>query len=146
VINRVVLVGRLVADPELRYTPNGTAVASLRLAVDRGRTNAEGNRETDFFNVVAWQKSAEYAANYLNKGRLIGVDGRLQQRSWVAQDGTKRSAVEVVAERVQSLEARKDGGEPRPAAGEAAATGAVAEAEAPFVEGAEETFDPFADE
>ena len=146
-INRVVMVGRLANDPELRYTPNGTAVASFRMAVDRGRVSAEGKREADFFTVVAWQQSAEFAANYLNKGRLVGIDGRLQSRSWVAQDGTKRYAVEIVAERLRSLEPRKDTGEGPPAGQRAGAPAeAVAEGEEPFTEGAEEPFDPFADE
>ena len=146
-INRVVLVGRLARDPELRYTPSGVAVASLRIAVDRGFTKEDGTREADFFSVVAWRQSAEFAANYLTKGRLVGIDGRLQSRSWVAQDGTKRNTVEIVAERLRSLEPRKDTGEGPPAGQRAGAPAeAVAEGEEPFTEGAEEPFDPFADE
>ena len=89
-LNRVVLIGRLATDPELKYTPSGLAVTTFRLAVDRNRTNAQGEKETDFISIVAWKQSAEFAANYLTKGRLVAVDGRLQIRSWVAQDGTRR--------------------------------------------------------
>ena len=106
-LNRVVLIGRLTADPELRYTPSGLPVANFRLAVNRMRTQS-GQQEADFFNVVVWQKTAEFAANYLNKGRLVAVDGRLQARQWTTQDGQKRTAVEVVGERVQALERRRD--------------------------------------
>src|SRR5229473_6450632 len=97
-LNKVILIGRLATDPELKYTPSGVAVTSFRIAVDRafGARNAEGEKETDFIDIVAWKQSAEFAANYLNKGRLIAVDGRLQIRNWVAQDGTKRRSAEVV--------------------------------------------------
>lgn len=103
-INRVVLVGRLTKDPELRYTPNGTAVARFTLAVNRPFMNQEGERETDFINVVVWRKAAENVANYLNKGRLAGVDGRLQTRSYENNEGRRVYVTEVVAESVQFLE------------------------------------------
>ena len=103
-MNVVALIGRLVADPELRYTPSGVAVTTLRLAVDRGTKSQSGERESDFFDVIAWEKSAEYASNYLVKGQRIGVNGRLQQRTWVQQDGQKRSKIEVVAQRLQGLD------------------------------------------
>jgi single-strand DNA-binding protein len=106
-LNRVVLIGRLTADPELRYTPSGLPVATFRLAVNRMRTQS-GQQEADFFNVVVWQKTAEFAANYLNKGRLVAVDGRLQARQWTTNDGQKRTTVEVVGERVQALERRRE--------------------------------------
>ena len=108
-MNVVALIGRLVADPELRYTPSGVAVATLRIAVDRRQKSETGEKLSDFFNVVAWRQSAEFAANYLTKGRLISVNGRLQQRSWVQQDGQKRYAVEVVAESIQGLDKPKEG-------------------------------------
>lgn len=111
-LNRVVLVGRLTRDPEMKYTPQGVAVAQMGIAVDRFTKNEQGEYETDFFNVVAWRRSAEFAANYLTKGRLISVDGRLQTRSWVAQDGTKRSVVEIVAENIQGLDRKGDTGGP----------------------------------
>lgn len=106
-LNRVVLIGRMANDPELRYTPSGIPVATFRLAVDR-IPNAQGERETDFIPIVAWRQSAEFAANYLTKGRLLAVDGRLQIRSWVAQDGTKRKSAEVVAETLKSLDRPKE--------------------------------------
>jgi len=109
-LNKVILIGRLATDPELKYTASGVAVTSFRIAVDRpfGGRNAEGEKETDFIDIVAWKQSAEFAANYLNKGRLIAVDGRLQIRNWVAQDGTKRRSAEVVANDLRSLERPRD--------------------------------------
>lgn len=106
-LNRVVLIGRMANDPELRYTPSGIPVATFRLAVDRV-PNAQGERETDFIPIVAWRQSAEFVANYLTKGRLLAVDGRLQIRSWIAQDGTKRKSAEVVAETLKSLDRPKE--------------------------------------
>ena len=107
-LNHVILIGRLTKDPELKYTPNGTAVASFTLAVDRFRTNAQGERETDFIPIVVWQKQAENCAEYLRKGSLAAVDGRMQVRSYPAKDGTKRWATEVVANAVRFLDSRKD--------------------------------------
>lgn len=106
-LNRVVLIGRLANDPELKYTASGIPVATFRLAVDR-RPNAQGERETDFIPIVAWRQSAEFAANYLTKGRLLAVDGRLQIRSWVAQDGTRRTIAEVVADNLRGLDKPKE--------------------------------------
>lgn len=111
-INRVVLVGRLTRDPEIRYTPSGVAMATMGIAVDKGvsrENQREGEPTANFFNVVAWRHSAEFASNYLNKGRLVAIDGHLQQRSWVDQNGQKRSVVEVVADRLQGLDRREDG-------------------------------------
>ncbi len=102
-LNRIVLIGRLVRDPELRYTPNGIAVASFTLAVDRPFTNKDGERETDFINIVVWRKQAENCASYLGKGRLAGVDGRLQLRTY-EQDGQRKYFTEVVADSVQFLD------------------------------------------
>ncbi|MDA8442799.1 MAG: single-stranded DNA-binding protein [Peptococcaceae bacterium] len=107
-LNRIVLIGRLTKDPELRYTPNGAAVASFSLAVDRSRKNAQGERETDFINVVAWQKLGELCANYLSKGKLAAVEGELHIRSFDGQDGQKRWITEVVADNVRFL-SPKDG-------------------------------------
>ena len=103
-LNRVVLIGRLTQDPELRYTNSGTAVASFSLAVDRPRTNANGERETDFINIVVWQKQAETVSQYLHKGRLAAVDGRLQIRSYENREGQKVRVAEVVAESVRFLD------------------------------------------
>ena len=106
-LNKVILIGRLATDPELKYTASGIAVTSFRIAVDRPfstRNETTGEKETDFIDIVAWRQSAEFAANYLNKGRLVAVDGRLQIRNWVAQDGTKRRTAEVVANDLRSLD------------------------------------------
>ena len=108
-LNRVVLIGRLTADPELRYTGSGVPVASLRLAVDRPYTSSSGERQTDFINLVAWRQSAEFAANYLGKGRLVAVDGRLEIRQWTTKDGQRRQTAEVVADRLQALDRPREG-------------------------------------
>jgi len=107
-LNRVCLVGRLTADPELRYTGSGVAVASFRLAVDRDYKNAQGERETDFINIVAWRQRAEFVSNFLTKGRLVSVDGRLQVRSYETQDGQRRQAWDVVADNISFLDSRRD--------------------------------------
>jgi len=121
-LNRVVLIGRLANDPELKYTPSGIPVATFTLAVNR-LPNAQGEREADFIPIVAWRQSAEFAANYLTKGRLVAIDGKLQIRSWVAQDGSRRKSAEVVADNLRSLDRPKEQSEtaPAPAAEEPAA-------------------------
>ena len=112
-MNRVVLIGRLTRDPELKYTPGtGTAVTTLTLAVDRRVPNKDGQREADFVPVVVWGKIAENVANYCSKGRLVGVSGRLQIRSYDGKDGIKRTVAEVVAEEVQFLEKMNQGTRP----------------------------------
>jgi len=111
VLNRVVLIGRLTADPELRYTQQGHAVTTFRIAVDRPFTNQQGERETDFFPIVTWRKLAEVCAHNLNKGRLVAVEGRLHNRSYTAQDGSTRWVTEVVADSVRFLDWPKDGGQ-----------------------------------
>lgn len=103
-LNTVVLIGRLTRDPEMRYTQSGKAVTTIRLAVDRGTSNPQGQRETDFIDVVAWDKQAESVANYMEKGRLVAVQGRLQIRQYETQDGQKREKAEVVANTVRFLE------------------------------------------
>ena len=107
-LNRVILIGRLTRDPELKYTPNGTAVASFTLAVDRFRTNAQGEKEVDFINIVVWQKQAENCANYLGKGSLVAVEGRIIVRSYEDKEGKKRWVTEVVAEAVRFLSGKVD--------------------------------------
>ena len=109
-MNKVVLIGRLTKDPELKYTPgNGTAVTTINLAVDR-RYNPEGKKEADFIPIVIWGKSAESTAQHMRKGLLMGVAGRIQTRSYEAKEGGKRYVTEVVAEETQFLEwANKDG-------------------------------------
>jgi single-strand DNA-binding protein len=108
-MNRIILIGRLTQDPELRYTNSGTAVASFTLAVDRPRTNQAGERETDFIPIVVWQKQAETVAQYLQKGRLAAVDGRLQLRSYENREGQKVRVAEVVAESVRFLDKASNG-------------------------------------
>lgn len=108
-MNRTILVGRLTKDPELRYTPSGVPVATFTLAVNRSFTNQEGEREADFINCVVWRRQAENAANFLKKGSLAGVDGRLQTRNYEGQDGRRVYVTEVVAESVQFLEPKGDG-------------------------------------
>jgi single-strand DNA-binding protein len=119
-VNKVILVGRLCTDPELKYTPSGVAVANFRIAVDRTFSNAQGERETDFIDVVAWRQSAEFVDQYLSKGRLILIDGRLQVRQWQTPDGQRRRSTEVVADQVKALDKPREsrdgeagGGEPR---------------------------------
>jgi single-strand DNA-binding protein len=109
-LNRIVLIGRLTKDPELRYTPNGAAVATFTLAVDRSRKNPQGERETDFINIVTWNKLAENCANYLNKGKLAAVDGELHIRTYDGQDGQKRWVTEVVADNVRFLSPKDSSG------------------------------------
>ncbi|MCY0880729.1 MAG: single-stranded DNA-binding protein [Firmicutes bacterium] len=111
-LNRIILIGRLTRDPELRYTPQGVPVASFSLAVDRPFTNQQGQKETDFIDCVAWRKLGETVANHLTKGRLVAVEGRLQIRSYDAQDGTKRKAAEVIADSVRFLDRPRDGQAP----------------------------------
>lgn len=105
-LNRAILIGRLTKDPELRYTPNGVAVASFTLAVDRPFTNQQGEREADFIPVVVWRKQAENCANYIGKGRLVAVEGRIQVRTYDAKDGQRRWVTEVVADNVRFLDKR----------------------------------------
>ena len=105
-LNRVVLVGRLTKDPDLRYTPNGVAVANFTIAVNRPFSNQQGNREADFINCVIWRRPAENLANFMKKGSLIGVDGRIQTRSYEGQDGKMVYVTEVVADSVQFLESK----------------------------------------
>lgn len=109
-LNRIILIGRLTKDPELRYTPNGKAVAGFTLAVDRPFKNQQGEREADFINIVVWGAQAENCANYLSKGKLAAVDGRLQIRSYDGQDGQKRWITEVVADNVRFLSPKDSGG------------------------------------
>ncbi|MDF2854334.1 MAG: single-stranded DNA-binding protein [Neobacillus sp.] len=103
-INRVVLVGRLTKNPELRYTPNGVAVTSFTIAVNRPFSNQQGERDADFIPVVVWRRQAENAANFLQKGSLAGVEGRIQTRSYENNEGRRVYITEVVADSVQFLE------------------------------------------
>ncbi|MFC7443493.1 single-stranded DNA-binding protein [Laceyella putida] len=108
-LNRVILVGRLTRDPELRYTPSGVAIARFSIAVNRNYTNAQGEREADFLNIVAWRGLAENCANYLSKGSLVGVDGRLQTGKYENQEGRTVYTTDVVAEDVRFLDTKGSG-------------------------------------
>ncbi len=114
-LNKVILIGRLATDPELKYTPSGIAVATFRIAVDRpisAEARSQGQeKQADFIDIVAWRQSAEFAANYLNKGRLVAVDGKLQIREYVTQDGQRRRSAEVVADNLKSLDKPREQGE-----------------------------------
>ena len=115
-LNRIILIGRLTRDPELRYVPSGQPVASFTLAVDRPFTNQQGERQTDFIDIVAWRRLAEQVTQHLAKGRLVAVEGRLQIRSYETQDGQKRKAAEVVADAVRFLDRKAGAGPAGPAA------------------------------
>ena len=107
-MNRVVLIGRLTKDVELKYTQSGSAVANVTVAVDR--YSKEGDKSADFINVVVWNKSAENLAQYKGKGDQIAVEGSLQTRSYEAQDGSKRYVTEVLASRIEFIGNKSDGG------------------------------------
>lgn len=106
-MNKVILIGRVAANPELRYTASGKAVASFRIAVDRKFGGAD--KEADFFSVTAWQKLAEICNEFLTTGKLIAIDGRLQSRTYETQDGQKRTVYEIVAEDMQMLSPKGSG-------------------------------------
>ena len=109
-LNKVFLQGRLVADPELRKTQQGTPVASYRLAVERGyKSKDPGAQNADFINVVSWRNTAEFVCKYFAKGRMILVEGRLQMRDYTDKDGKRRVAAEIVTDNVYFCDSRKDG-------------------------------------
>lgn len=115
-LNRILLQGRLVADPELRHTQTDTAVASFRLAVDRDYKDKGTNaRQADFINVVAWRQTAEFAAQYFSKGQMAIVEGKLQVRAYTDRDGNKRTATEVLAEHIYFCGSKAEGQSTRPA-------------------------------
>jgi len=136
-VNNVVLVGRLTRDPELRTTNTGKSVCSFSIAVQKRVKPQDGSPDADFFNIVAWNKDADYVVNYLTKGRLVAVEGRLQSRKYTTNDGNNREVVEIVANSVQGLDRPRDdqGGE-----GSSRPTAAVTAAPAA------DEYDPFADE
>lgn len=108
-INRVILIGRLTADPEVKFTQSGLAVCRLRLAVERRYKTASGEKQTDFIPIVAWRKLAELCGEYIKKGSMIGVDGSMQMNQW-EQDGQKRTSYEVLADSIQFLDRGGSGG------------------------------------
>lgn len=109
-LNSVIIIGRLIKEVELRYTPNGVAVATFTLAVDRSRKNQAGEKETDFIPCVVWQKQAENCANYIGKGSLVAVDGRLQVRHYEDKQGKRQYVTEVIATLVRFLDKRGERG------------------------------------
>ena len=107
-LNKIFLMGRLTRDPELRRTQSGTAVTSFSLAVDRDFKSQNGERETDFIDVVAWRATAEFVSKYFTKGRMAVVEGRLQLRDYTDRDGNKRRAAEVIADNVYFGDSKRD--------------------------------------
>lgn len=140
-LNRVILIGRLTRDPELRNTTTGKSVVEFSIAVDKRIKPKDGSATADFFRCKAWGQTAEFVSNYLTKGRLIAVDGRLDTRKYQAQDGTNREVVEIVADDVRGLDRPRDdqggGASPRSHEGGEAGGSAVPSAD---------EYDPFADE
>ncbi len=139
-VNKVILVGRLGQDPELKYTPNGAAVTNFTLATNETWKDNEGNRQekTEWHRIVMWRRLAEVAGEYLKKGSKIYVEGRLQTRSWQDKDGIKRYMTEVVADNMTMLDAKQSTGEAAPAAAPAPAA-----EEPPLPEPSEEDDLPF---
>lgn len=130
--NKVILLGNLTRDPEVRYTPNGIAVASFAIAVNRKYKQGDETREeVSYIDIVVFGKQAESCGQYISKGDSVLIDGRLQQRRWETEDGQKRSKVEVVAERVNFMPKRAKAGQPSTQA-EPPAEGSVDESEIPF--------------
>jgi len=109
-LNKIILMGRLTRDPELRRTQSGTAVTSFSLAVDRDFKSQSGEKETDFIDIVAWRNTAEFVSKYFTKGRMAVVEGRLQIRDWTDRDGGKRRSAEVIAENVYFGDSKREGG------------------------------------
>lgn len=107
-LNNVVLMGRLTADPELRHTPNDAAVTSFTLAVERSYVKAGDERQVDFIDIAAWRKTAEFVCKYFHKGQLVAVQGSIQTRSYTDKEGNKRKAFEVAADNVFFAEGRKE--------------------------------------
>lgn len=112
-LNRVILIGRLTRDPELRYTPAGVAVTQFTIAVDRPFSGSNGEREADFIPVVTWRQLAETCANYLRKGRLTAVEGRIQVRNYENNEGKRVYVTEVIADNVRFLESNREGNQQR---------------------------------
>ena len=112
-MNKVILIGNLANDPEGRTTQSGISHSTFRIAVQRRFANAQGVREADFFTIIAWRQTADFCNRYLTKGRKVAVEGSIQNRSYDAQDGSKRYVTEIIADSVEALGGRDDG-QPRP--------------------------------
>ncbi len=110
-LNRIIVMGRLTRDPELRRTNSGNAVTSFAVAVDRDFKPQSGEKETDFIDVVAWRNTAEFVSKYFLKGRMAIVEGRLQLRDWTDKEGNKRRTAEIVADSVYFGDSKRDGGD-----------------------------------
>lgn len=122
-MNRICITGNMVADPEVRTTQSGVTVASFRIAVQRKYRNAQGGYDADFFNVVAWRQTAEFAGKYLSKGRKVSAEGSMQCRQYETQDGSKRTVWELIADSVEGLD--KASGQTTQATGTSEAEGFV---------------------
>lgn len=136
-LNRVVLIGRLTHDPNLRTTTTGKEVCDFQIAVTKRFKPQDGSPDADFFRVIAWGKDATYVSNYLTKGRMVAVEGRLQSRKYVSNDGQNREVVEVVAENVQSLDRPKSEGSgdyDAPSAGSTSSASASIDEHDPFAD------------
>lgn len=143
-INSVVLIGRLTRDPELRTTTSGKHVCDFSIAVQKRIKPTDGSPDADFFRVNCWDKTAEFVSNYLHKGRLVAVEGRLQSRKYVASDGSNREVVEIVANNVQGLDRPRDDAGGGSGAGGGGGEGygrPAAQTSAP----SQDEYDPFAD-
>lgn len=151
-VNRVVLIGRLTRDPELRTTNSGKNVVEFSIAVSKRVKPQDGAPDADFFRVKAWGQTADYVNSYLTKGRLVAVDGRLETRKWTDQNGTNRESVEVVADNVNGLDRPRDdaggnsGGGSYAGGNTGGGGGAAAPARPVSAAPSEEEYDPFADE
>lgn len=138
-VNRVVLIGRLTRDPELRTTTTGKNVVEFSIAVNKRIKPQDGQPDADFFRVKAWGQTADYVNNYINKGRLVAVDGRLETRKWTDQNGANRETIEVVADNVNALDRpREEGG----GGGYSGSSSPSSNVSAPPAD----EYDPFADE
>lgn len=141
-VNRVVLVGRLTRDPELRQTNTGKSVANFGIAVTKKFKPQDGSPDADFFNVSCWGQTADFVTNYLHKGRLCAVDGRLQSRKYTTQDGQQREVVEIVADNVTGLDRPRDDQGHSGGGGSGGGGGSMNNDPVPDVD----EYDPFADE
>ncbi len=145
-INSVVLVGRLGNDPEMRYASSGTPITNFRVAVNRPPRGGSDEQETDWLNVVCFGKTAEFVAQYLDKGALVGLEGRVQSRTWEGQDGKRRYEVEINAFRVQALETRQEAERRRSAQPSRPEPEAEAAPPPEAFDDVDEQDDPFADQ
>lgn len=110
-VNRAIIIGRMGRDPEMRFTPSGQAVANFSIATDETYTGKDGQKveKTEWHRIVVWGKQAEFCGNYLSKGRLVYIEGKIETRKWVDKDGVEKYTTEIKADRVQGLDRRKDG-------------------------------------